>query len=61
MFEPSTQVNTGTPGSCVAKLSRRLQRLKFSQESATVTADFDVDVAIAAANVGQMVHYIRYI
>lgn len=40
-------------------LTRRLQRLKFSQQSVQVFADFDVDVLIAAA--GQGVHCIRWI
>jgi hypothetical protein len=60
MFEGTGQINVATPGAITAYLTRRLQRLKFSQPSATIYADFDVDVAIAAANVGQMVHYIRW-
>jgi hypothetical protein len=47
----------GCSGKCY--LSRRLQRLKFSQESVTVYCDFDLDVAATAA--GQAVHMLRWI
>lgn len=46
-------------GTTQAYLSRRLQRLKFSQESVTVYCDFDLDVAATAA--GQAVHMLRWV
>jgi hypothetical protein len=48
-----------TPSSNIAYVTRRLQRMKFSQPSVTVTSAYDVDVALAAA--GQAAHYIRWI
>ena len=58
MLEPVGPVAV-TPGSQVAYVSRRLERMKFSQPSVTVTADWDLDILLAAA--GQAVHYIRWI
>lgn len=57
-FEPyaGSQI---TPSSNIAYVTRRLQRMKFSQESVTITSAYDVDLALAAA--GQAVHYIRWI
>jgi len=48
-----------TPGSNIAYVTRRLERQRFSQESVTITAALDVDLALAAA--GQFAHYIRWI
>jgi hypothetical protein len=61
MLEPvGCLADLGTDeGTALAYLSRRLQSLKFSQESATVYCDMDVDVAQTAA--GQFVHCLRYI
>lgn len=59
MFNPPGELLGAITASTTTTLTRRLERLKFSQESASVFADFDVDVALAAA--GQVVHYIRYI
>jgi hypothetical protein len=58
MFDPAGETFAAGLTPTAAKLSRRLQRMKFSQTSATVLADFDVDVALAAA--GQAVHYLRW-
>jgi hypothetical protein len=58
MFEP-TGCAAITPGTGNAYVSRRIQRMKFSQPSVTITSAFDVDVALAAA--GQAAHYIRWI
>jgi len=48
-----------TPGSNAAYVTRRVQRMKFSQPSVTINSAFDVDIALAAA--GQAAHYIRWI
>jgi hypothetical protein len=48
-----------TPGSNAAYVTRRLQRMKFSQPSVTINSAFDVDIALAAA--GQAAHYVRWI
>jgi hypothetical protein len=48
-----------TPSSNIAYVTRRLQRMKFSQPSVTITSAYDVDIALAAA--GQAVHYLRWI
>ena len=58
MFEPCGCAGI-TPASSIAYVSRRLERMRFSQESVTITSAFDVDVALAAA--GQAAHYIRWI
>jgi hypothetical protein len=57
-FEPyaGSQI---TPASNIAYVTRRVQRMKFSQRSVTVTSAYDVDLALAAA--GQAVHYLRWI
>jgi hypothetical protein len=56
-FEPYGATDI-TPGSSHAYVSRRMQRMKFSQSSVTITSAFDVDIALAAA--GQAVHFIRW-
>jgi hypothetical protein len=56
-FEPYAGTAV-TPGSNIAYVTRRLQRMNFSQESVTITSAYDVDIALAAA--GQAVHYIRW-
>jgi len=48
-----------TPGSNAAYVTRRTQRMKFSQTSVTINSAFDVDIALAAA--GQAAHYVRWI
>jgi len=48
-----------TPGSNIAYVTRRVQRMKFSQTSVTINSAFDVDIALAAA--GQAAHYVRWI
>ncbi len=58
VFEPYTG-SAITPSSNIAYVTRRLERLKFSQPSVTLTSAFDVDIALAAA--GQAAHYIRWI
>lgn len=58
MFEPCGCAGI-TPASSNAYVSRRVERMKFSQQSVTITSAFDVDVALAAA--GQAAHYIRWI
>lgn len=57
-FEPYAGTAV-TPGSNIAYVTRRLQRMNFSQESVTINSAYDVDIALAAA--GQAVHYIRWI
>jgi hypothetical protein len=59
LFEPTGSVEVATPGGFNAYLTRRLERLKFSQPTATINADYDVDIALTAA--GQAGHYIRWI
>lgn len=49
-------VDEGAP---LAHLARRTQRLSIQKETAVVTCDFDVDVALSAA--GQAVHMLRWI
>jgi hypothetical protein len=57
-FEPCGAAGI-TPGSSATAVTRRLQRMKFSQTACNVTADFDQDVALAVA--AQAGHYIRWI
>jgi hypothetical protein len=58
MLEPCGPVYA-TPGGQVTYVSRRCERMKFSQPSVTMTADWDLDILLAVA--GQAVHYIRWI
>lgn len=58
MLEPTGNIYA-TPGWQSAFVSRRIERMKFSQPSVTVTAGIDLDIILAAA--GQAVHYIRWI
>jgi hypothetical protein len=58
MFEPYAGTAV-TPGSNAAYVTRRIERMKFSQPSVTITSAYDVDIALAAA--GQAVHYVRWI
>lgn len=48
-----------TPGVGTAYVTRSPQSVNFTKETATITMDADVDIALAAA--GQFVHGIRYI
>lgn len=57
-FEPYAGTAV-TPGSNIAYVTRRLQRMKFSQPAVTINSAYDVDIALAAA--GQAVHYVRWI
>jgi hypothetical protein len=59
LFEPTGSVEVATPGGFNAYLTRRLERMKFSQPTATINADYDVDIALTAA--GQAGHFIRWI
>jgi hypothetical protein len=58
MLEPTGNIYA-TPGWQSAFVSRRIERMKFTQPSITVTAGIDLDIILAAA--GQAVHYIRWI
>lgn len=58
LFEPTGSVEVATPGGFAAYLTRRLERMRFSQPSVNVLADFNLDIALTTA--GQAVHYIRW-
>lgn len=61
LFEPVGAIAdlAADENSPLTYVARRIQRLKFSQEACTITADFDLDVALS--NAGQAAHYIRWI
>lgn len=61
LLEPQSAIvdSTADENSTVAGLARRGVWMPFKNKTATVTADFDMDVAVTAA--GQFVHMIRWI